>query len=45
MAQGHLAKDNLQINFETGLVVAGGGFLSHWNYQLIKFEEEKIFRL
>jgi hypothetical protein len=26
-------------NFQTGFVVAGGGFLSYWNHQLIKFEE------
>ena len=32
-------------NFQTGFVVAGGGFLSFWNRQLIKFEEEKIFGL
>ena len=34
-----------QGNFLTGLVVAGGGFLSYWNHQLIKFEEEKRFGL
>ena len=28
-------------NFQTGFVVAGGGFLSYWNHQLIKLEEEK----
>ena len=32
-------------NFQTGFVVAGGGFLSYWNYQLIKFEEENRFGL
>ena len=32
-------------NFQTGFVVAGGGFLSYWNHQLIKFEEEKRFGL
>ena len=31
--------------FQNGFVVAGGGFNSYWNYQLIKFEEEKIFGL
>ena len=36
---------SLQENFQTGFVVAGGGFLSYWNHQLIKFEEEKIFGL
>ena len=30
---------------QTGFVVAGGGFLSYWNHQLIKFEEKKIFGL
>ena len=25
-------------NFQTGFVVAGGGFFSYWNHQLIKFE-------
>ena len=34
-------KDNL----ETVFVVAKGRFLSYWSHQLIKFEEEKIFRL
>ena len=29
--------------FQTEFVVAGGGFLSYWNHQLIKFEEEKRF--
>ena len=29
-------------NLQTVFVVAGGGFLSYWNHQLIKFEEEKI---
>jgi hypothetical protein len=24
-------------------VVAGGGFLSYWNHQLIKYEEKKRF--
>ena len=32
-------------NFQTLFVVAGGGFLSQWNHQLIKFEEEKKFGL
>ena len=32
-------------NFQTWFVVAGGGFLSYWDYQLIKFEEEKRFGL
>ena len=32
-------------NFQTGFVVAGGGFLSYWNHQQIKFEEEKRFGL
>ena len=32
-------------NFQTGFVVAGGRFLSYWNHQLIKFEEEKRFEL
>ena len=32
-------------NFQTGFMVAGGGFLSYWNHQLTKFEEEKIFGL
>ena len=32
-------------NFQTGFVIAGGGFLFYWNHQLIKFEEEKIFGL
>ena len=27
-------------NFQTGFVVAGVGFLSYWNHQLIKFEED-----
>ena len=31
--------------FQTGFVVAEGGFLSYWNYQLIKFEEENRFGL
>ena len=31
--------------FQTGFVVAGGYFLSYWNYQLIKFEGEKRFGL
>ena len=35
----------LQENFQTGFVVAGGEFLSYWNHQLIKFEEEKRFGL
>ena len=30
-------------NFQTGFVVAGVEFLYYWNYQLIKFEEEKRF--
>ena len=30
-------------NFQTGFVIAGGGFLSYWNHQLIQFEEEKRF--
>ena len=30
-------------NFQTGFVVSGGGFLSYWNHQLNKFEEEKRF--
>ena len=29
----------------SGFVVAGGGFISYWKYQLIKFEEEKRFGL
>ena len=32
-------------NFQTGFMVAGDGFLSYWNHQIIKFEEEKILRL
>ena len=32
-------------NFLTGFVVTGGGFLSYWNPQQIKFEEEKRFEL
>ena len=32
-------------NFQTGFAVAGGGFLSYWNHQLIKFDEEKRFGL
>ena len=31
-----------QANVLTRFVVAGGRFLSYWNHQLIKFEEEKI---
>ena len=27
-------------NFQTGFVVAGGEFLSYWNHQLMKFEED-----
>ena len=38
----HLAMKNFQENIQTGFVVAGGGFLSFWNHQLIMFEE-KIF--
>ena len=34
-----------KVDFQTGFVVAVGGFLSVWNHQLIKFEEEKIFGL
>ena len=30
----------LQVFFLNGFVVAGGDFLSYWNHQLIKFEEE-----
>ena len=44
MAQGHLArKSSARKNFQTGFVVPGGGFLSYWNNQLIKFKEEKRF--
>jgi hypothetical protein len=32
-------------NFLNGFVVAGVGFLSYWNYQQSKFEEEKKFGL
>ena len=39
MAQGHIAKDNLEIKF----FKPDSGFLSYWNHQLIKFEEEKRF--
>ena len=39
--EGQLANKIFQIEF----AVAGGVFLSYWNYQLIKFEEEKRFRL
>ena len=35
MQERHLARDNLQ----TGFVIAGGGFLSYCNHQIIKFEE------
>jgi hypothetical protein len=38
-------KKFLKENFQTGFVVAGGGFLSYWNQQLTKFEEEKSFGL
>ena len=31
--------------FQTGVIVAGGGFLSYCNHQLIKFKEEKRFGL
>ena len=34
-AQGHLANKN----FQTGFLIAGGGFLTFCNHQLIKFEE------
>ena len=44
--KGH--RDNLQKKvsqgkFQTGFVVAGVVFLSFWNHQLIKFEEDKRF--
>ena len=45
MAQGHLARDNLRINFSTEFVVAGGRYLSYCNHQLNKFEEDKRFGL
>ena len=32
-------------NFQSGFVVAGGGFIFYWNHQLIKIEEEKRFGL
>ena len=32
-------------NFQTEFVIAGGGFLSYWNHQQIKFEEERRFGL
>ena len=32
-------------NFQTEFVVAGGGFLSYRNHQLIKFKDEKRYRL
>ena len=31
--------------FQTEFLVARGEFFSYWNYQLIKFEEDKRFRL
>jgi hypothetical protein len=45
ISSGH--RDILQgkVSQENGFVVAGGGFLSYWNHQLIKFEEEKRFGL
>ena len=36
---------SLKVNFQTGFVVSGVGFLSYWNHQQIKFEEEKRFGL
>ena len=45
-AQGHFTRYNLQIKFfQTGFVVAWGGFLSYCKSQLIKFEEDKRFGL
>ena len=32
-------------NFQTRFAVAGGGFISYWNHQLIKFGEKKRFKL
>ena len=32
-------------NFQTGFVVAGGGFISYWSHQQIKFKDEKRFGL
>ena len=32
-------------NVQTGFVIAGGGSLSYSNHQLMKFEEEKRFKL
>ena len=36
-----LQRTTCKLNFQTGFVVAGGGFLSYWNYQLIEIEKEK----
>ena len=32
-------------NFQTRFAVAGGGFISYWNHQLIKIGEKKRFGL
>ena len=45
-AKGHLARKIFRKEkFQTGFVVARGGFFSYWHYQLIKLEEEKRFGL
>ena len=40
-----MAGTSCKEKFQTEFVVDRGGFLSYWNHQLIKFEEEKRFRL
>ena len=44
-AQNILQRKVSQGKFSNWIRFPGGGFLSYWNHQLIKFEEEKRFGL